>query len=404
MAHSTTAKLLEARAVRGNQIAQMDGQVQRLGESEYRVHSQTSEAWYQVYATERGLNCSCPDFVFRAHSQALLNHKETPFKCKHIFAVELSHALRQTVQEQVRIEPVEIQSCLYCCSRNVVKHGVRHNRNGDIQRFACRDCGKRFTKNLGFEGMKASPQAITSALQLYFSGESLRNTQRFLQLQGVKVNSPQTIHNWIAKYVGLMAKYLDQIQPQLSSTWRADELYVKVRGDMKYLFAMMDDQTRFWIAQEVADTKDRHDARSLFHRSAEIAGKVPTLLITDGLHAYGVAAKKEYQTNHGHSGAIHVRDIAFAGGIHNNKMERMNGEVRDREKVMRGLKKMDSPVIDGMQLFHNYFRPHMALDGKTPAEAAGIKIEGENPWMTVIQNASKGAKVATSSLQLFCES
>jgi hypothetical protein len=31
----------------------------------------------------------------------------------------------------------------------------------------------------------------------------------------------------------------------------------------------------------------------------------------------------------------------------------------------------------------------MALDGKTPAEASGIKIEGKNKWLTVIQNASK---------------
>ena len=31
----------------------------------------------------------------------------------------------------------------------------------------------------------------------------------------------------------------------------------------------------------------------------------------------------------------------------------------------------------------------MALDGKTPAEACGITIEGENKWKTLIQNASK---------------
>jgi hypothetical protein len=29
------------------------------------------------------------------------------------------------------------------------------------------------------------------------------------------------------------------------------------------------------------------------------------------------------------------------------------------------------------------------LNGKTPAEIAGIKIEGQNKWITVIQNASK---------------
>jgi len=31
----------------------------------------------------------------------------------------------------------------------------------------------------------------------------------------------------------------------------------------------------------------------------------------------------------------------------------------------------------------------MGLDGKTPGEAAGIKVEGENKWMTIIQNASR---------------
>jgi hypothetical protein len=69
-------------------------------------------------------------------------------------------------------------------------------------------------------------------------------------------------------------------------------------------------------------------------------------------------------------------------------MERQNGEWRDREKVMRSLKRADSPVIAGMQIYHNFFRPHMGLKGKTPAEAAGIKVEGGNPWLTVIQNAS----------------
>jgi hypothetical protein len=70
-------------------------------------------------------------------------------------------------------------------------------------------------------------------------------------------------------------------------------------------------------------------------------------------------------------------------------MERMNGEVRDREKVMRGLKREDTPILKGYQLFHNYIRPHEGLGGRTPSEMAGIKVEGENKWLTLIQNASK---------------
>ena len=67
----------------------------------------------------------------------------------------------------------------------------------------------------------------------------------------------------------------------------------------------------------------------------------------------------------------------------------LNGEFRDREKVVRGLKKKDSPLLSGCQIYHNYVRPHMALDEKTPAEACGIKIEGGNKWLTLIQNAKK---------------
>lgn len=73
-------------------------------------------------------------------------------------------------------------------------------------------------------------------------------------------------------------------------------------------------------------------------------------------------------------------------------MERINGEIRDREKTVRGIKKVDTKVLPGMQIYHNYVRPHEALDGKTLAEACGIVVEGENKWMTLIQNASQTAK------------
>ena len=73
-------------------------------------------------------------------------------------------------------------------------------------------------------------------------------------------------------------------------------------------------------------------------------------------------------------------------------MERMNGEIRDREKTIRGLKKIDSPILKGCQIFHNYIRKHQAL-GKTPVEKCGIKVEGDNKWITLIQNASNNNKI-----------
>jgi hypothetical protein len=37
---------------------------------------------------------------------------------------------------------------------------------------------------------------------------------------------------------------------------------------------------------------------------------------------------------------------------------------------MRTLEKPDNSILTGMQIYHNYIRPHEALNGKTPAEIA----------------------------------
>jgi len=70
-------------------------------------------------------------------------------------------------------------------------------------------------------------------------------------------------------------------------------------------------------------------------------------------------------------------------------MERMNGEVRDRERGMRGIKRADSPILKGYQIYHNFIRPHEGLNGETLADRVGIKVEGENKWLTIIQSASR---------------
>jgi transposase-like protein len=191
-----------------------------------------------------------------------------------------------------------------------------------------------------------------------------------------------------------MEEYLSQITPQVGETWRADELFLKVKGNMKYLFAMMDDDTRFWIAQQIADTKYTADVRPLFAQAKQATGKIPLTLITDGGRHFQSPFRKEFRT--ADRLTKHVRDIRLDSkqGIHNNKMERMNGELRDREKVMRGVKRTDSPIFTGLQIYHNFVRPHEGLKGATPAEAAGITVQGEDKWLTLIQNASRATAIA----------
>jgi putative transposase len=117
-------------------------------------------------------------------------------------------------------------------------------------------------------------------------------------------------------------------------------------------------------------------------RSKYLMGEQPKTLKTDGLPSYAKACQQAFD------GTEHIRKITLKGKVrNNNKMERLNGEVRDREKTMRGLKRKRTPILTGYQIFHNYIRPHENLDGRTPAEACGIRVEGENKWLTLIQNA-----------------
>jgi transposase-like protein len=323
----------QTREEKGREIADL-GQVKRLEDGRYQVNSQSGKGVYEVLSTETGWKCVCPDHEFRE------------VKCKHIYAVEFSQSYREQVQTETTIRPLASSNCRACGSEQVVKNALRHNKYGDIQRYSCRDCGKRFSVNIGFEGMRASPEAITQAMQLYFTGESLRNVQKFLQLQGVNI-SHVSVYKWIRKYVGLMQTYLDRLTPRVSDTWRADELYLKVKGDMKYLFALMDDETRFWIAEQISDGKFTADVRPLFAEGKRVAGKRPMTLITDGGMHFTKPFKREFYTNTNPK-SVHIRDIRFDGSVHNNKMERLNGEVRDRGKDHEGSQEARLTNLEGV--------------------------------------------------------
>jgi hypothetical protein len=63
----------------------------------------------------------------------------------------------------------------------------------------------------------------------------------------------------------------------------------------------------------------------------------------------------------------------------------MHGTIREREKIMRGIKVDDTPIIPMNKIYYNFIRPHMGLDGSTPAEAAGVGVEGENKWEELLK-------------------
>jgi hypothetical protein len=44
-------------------------------------------------------------------------------------------------------------------------------------------------------------------------------------------------------------------------------------------------------------------------------------------------------------------------------------------------------MMDEMRIYYNFIRPHMALDGKTPAEKSEIAKLEQNKWRDLIKKS-----------------
>lgn len=361
-----------AREARAKQMMQTSYVVQ-FEQDKFRVQSQTDpNKSYIITRTGNGLVCECPD------------HTTRKADCKHIKIVLNVIMKNRCYQNNTfRImERAKLKLCKYCDSGRITKNGMRKNKTGTIQIFKCLDCNKQFSENIGFEKMRYNDSIVTGALQMYYSGMSVRDIENHYEMLGIKVDH-SSIYDWICKYSTLTSTYLNQIVPRVGNWVRADEVWIKVAGKQKYLFASMDDDTRYWLASDLADTKYQHNADTLLELTKKAIGKTPKQFITDGLPAYQKSSKRIFGKQTRHTRHIHIQK-----DMNNNKMERLNGEIRDREKVFRGLKKMDTPILEGLKAYYNFTKKHGALKGKTPSESALIEVDGKNKWKTIIQNAS----------------
>jgi transposase-like protein len=365
-------ELKNQREIKAQQMMQISGYVSQFEQNKFKVRSQTNpDKFYIVQRTGNGLVCECKD------------HEVRKADCKHIKIVLEVIRKNKCYQNNIfRImERAKLKLCKYCDSGKITKKGIRKNKDGKIQIFKCLDCKKRFSENIGFEKMRYNENVITGALQMYYSGMSVRDIEIHYEMLGIKVDH-SSIYDWICKYSRLTSEYLNQIVPRVGNWVRADEVWIKVAGKQKYLFASMDDDTRYWLASDLAETKFQHNADKLLQLTKDAIGKTPKQFITDGLPAYKKSSRRIFGKKTSHTRHIHIQD-----DMNNNKMERLNGEIRDREKVFRGLKKNDTPILEGLKTYYNYTKKHGALKGKTPSESALIEVDGKNKWKTIIQNA-----------------
>ncbi len=128
----------------------------------------------------------------------------------------------------------------------------------------------------------------------------------------------------------------------------------------------MGDETKLWIARKHTKQNMLLTLR-LDSKKAKTQQEKANTMISDGAPNFNDAFNREFY-NKKNPKSRHIKHIRLHGDHNNNKMERMNGVIRDREKTMYGLKKVDTPALKVYQIYHNYIMEHQAFDGKTPAE------------------------------------
>jgi len=360
-------------------ILSLANQVKRLEADTYLVKSQSGNGSYTVRKVGLEWVCECPDHQFRG------------VECKHVHAVRFNLSLEDSKEVYEAYKQLDESSrCRYCGSYEVIQYGSRYNKTGKRQIFKCKGCGRRFMVEDGFSRMKADPKTITSALDLYFKGISLRKVVDHLeQFYGVKVYH-STVLRWIQKYTELVNIYVEDLKPELSEVWHVDEMMIKTGGKWSWLWHVMDSETRFLLANLISKTREIKDARRLFQEAKKIARMKPDAVVTDGLRAYESAFKKEFFTLR-KPRTEHIRLARLGDKVNQNVIERLHGTVRERDKVMRGLKGEDTGkvIVDGLKNYYNFLRPHMGLEGETPAKTANIDLElGRNRWQSIIKKST----------------
>lgn len=357
----------------------------------FSVPSQTiDEIVYLVRMIDGKWICNCIDFKERS--------KEVGF-CYHIHAVKFWIASQVELQEKAKPKVFSEDSiqCEKCGSIRVVKYGFSDKK----QIYKCRDCGKKFREISLLKKAQYSPQTVSLTLDLYFSGVSLRKIARIVSANFGEDLGYTTIYSWICKYVPQISEYVNSLTPQVSETWHGDELFVKMRNGIHhttkdnrkfehiaFLWNVMDRKTRFLLASKLSAERDKFGAFQAFKEARENShGQFPEKIFVDAHGAY-----KNIQ--HAEVKGWNPELVAKAGitkpHANNNRIERLNGTLRERVKVQRGWKSFETPLAEGQRIHYNFVKPHQALDGMTPAQRAGIN-EGNN-WFALLNEALKESK------------
>lgn len=111
--------------------------------------------------------------------------------------------------------------------------------------------------------------------------------------------------------------------------WHMDEMYVKLNGEMVYLWRAVDHEGEI-LESFVTRKRDKATALTFMKKALERHGKVE-VIVTDGLRSYPAAMREV-----GNSGRREM------GQWLNNRVENSHLPFRRRERAMQGFRRMAS--------------------------------------------------------------
>ena len=160
--------------------------IENTDDGSFAVPSQTSDRIYEVRLIQDTTTwvCTCPDFEYRKIDA-----------CKHIHAVKLYISANTYLKNKPKPKVVaeDAISCKRCNSIRVVKYGFDYGK----QTYLCKDCKARFVQDSLLKKTKFNEELVCLALDLYFSGLSLRKIARSVSDHfNVDINY-YTIYTWI---------------------------------------------------------------------------------------------------------------------------------------------------------------------------------------------------------------
>ena len=268
----------------------------------------------------------------------------------------------------------EIVSCKHCGSEGVVKFGTYKG----VQRYWCKVCKRKFKADDTQFHMKTPTNQVSSALNSYYEGMSIKAIRRHLQQEHAHAPSTATIYEWIQKYTQYAVDSAKDYHPKVGNTWIADETVLNIDGQDVWMWDIIDEKTRYLLATRISQSHTTRDAQLLIDRAIKRAGLSPKVVVTDALNSYlDVSYGKD---------AEHRLGSPFSVQSSTSLIERFHSTFKSRTKVMRGLKNIETAIdfTDGWLVHYNYLRPHESLNDKTPAEVAGIDYAYKN-WADIIR-------------------